>query len=216
MRKFQLLPAIFFLKSRADCDIALQLCLENRIQDPERAETLSRRMAELADKFPHIRRHRQRWLVEHLAVGSHHSGQLPAWKQLLETLMSEGLLDAIFATSTVAAGVDFPARTVALLNSDRFNGKEFMPLEATELHQMTGRAGRRGKDHIGFALVIPGKFMDIRRVAQPVQGRTRRGAQPDPDQLLHDPQPAALPHPGSGEGTAPPAAWPPSSTTVPQ
>jgi ATP-dependent RNA helicase HelY len=57
-----------------------------------------------------------------LAVGSHHSGQLPAWKLVLETLMSEGLLDAIFATSTVAAGVDFPARTVGFLNSDRFNG----------------------------------------------------------------------------------------------
>ncbi len=80
--------------------------------------------------------------------------------------MSEGLLDAIFATSTVAAGVDFPARTVAFLNSDRFNGREFVPLDATELHQMTGRAGRRGKDHIGFAMVVPGKYMDVRRVAR--------------------------------------------------
>jgi superfamily II RNA helicase len=165
LRKYQLLPAIFFLKSRADCDTALQLCLENRINDPDRVETLHRRMVELTDQFPHIRRHRQRWLTEQLAVGSHHSGQLPAWKQLLETLMSEGLLDAIFATSTVAAGVDFPARTAALLNSDRFNGREFMPLDATELHQMTGRAGRRGKDRIGFGLIVPGKFMDINRVA---------------------------------------------------
>jgi ATP-dependent RNA helicase HelY len=159
------LPAIFFLKSRADCDNALQLCRENRIQDPARAEALNRRIAELSEAFPHIRHHRQRWLAEHLAVGSHHSGQLPAWKQILEALMSEGLLDAIFATSTVAAGVDFPARTVAFLNSDRFNGREFMPLDATELAQMTGRAGRRGKDHIGFALVVPGKYMDVRAVA---------------------------------------------------
>ena len=164
LRKYKLLPAIFFLKSRADCDNALQLCSINRIQNPQQAEALSRRMAELTEAFPHIRRHRQRWLAEHLAVGSHHSGQLPAWKQVLEALMSEGLLDAIFATSTVAAGVDFPARTVAFLNSDRFNGREFMPLDATELAQMTGRAGRRGKDRIGFALVVPGKYMDIRQV----------------------------------------------------
>ncbi len=78
--------------------------------------------------------------------------------------MSEGLLDAIFATSTVAAGVDFPARTVSSLNSDRFNGREFVPV-TTRLDQITGCAGRRGKDHIGFALLVPGKYMDLRSVA---------------------------------------------------
>jgi superfamily II RNA helicase len=166
LRKYNLLPAIFFLKSRNDCDQALQLCLENRIQNEEQAMRINQRMTELTERFPHVKRHRQRWLIEHMAVGSHHSGQLPAWKQVLEALMSEGLLDAIFATSTVAAGVDFPARTVAFLNSDRFNGREFMPLDATELQQMTGRAGRRGKDRIGFALVVPGRYMDVRQVAR--------------------------------------------------
>ena len=165
LRRFDLLPAIFFLKSRADCDQALQLCLENRIQDPQRAMAINRRVADLAERYPHVRHHKQRWILEHMAVGSHHSGQLPAWKIVLESLMSEGLLDAIFATSTVAAGVDFPARTVSFLNSDRFNGREFVPLDSTDLHQMTGRAGRRGKDHIGFALLVPGKYMDLRSVA---------------------------------------------------
>jgi superfamily II RNA helicase len=80
--------------------------------------------------------------------------------------MTEGLLDAVFATSTVAAGVNFPARTIVLLNSDRFNGKDFLPLSPTEFHQMTGRAGRRGMDHVGFAVSVPGKFMDIRRIAK--------------------------------------------------
>jgi superfamily II RNA helicase len=99
--------------------------------------------------------------LENLALGAHHSGQLPGWKLLLETLMTEGLLDAVFATSTVAAGVNFPARTVVFLNTDRFNGREFLPLTPTEFHQMTGRAGRRGMDRIGFLLSIPGKFMDL-------------------------------------------------------
>jgi superfamily II RNA helicase len=166
LRTYRLLPAIFFLKSRADCDRALHLCLQNTIQDPERAAGLNQRIAELVGDQPHIKRHRQRWLLEQLAVGSHHSGQLPAWKFVLENLMSEGWLDAIFATSTVAAGVDFPARTVAFLNSDRFNGREFVPLDSTELQQMTGRSGRRGKDRIGFALVVPGKYMDVRNVAR--------------------------------------------------
>jgi superfamily II RNA helicase len=79
--------------------------------------------------------------------------------------MTEGLVDAVFATSTVAAGVNFPARSIVFLNSDRYNGHEFVPLNATEFHQMTGRAGRRGKDHIGFAVAIPGKFMDLRLIA---------------------------------------------------
>jgi superfamily II RNA helicase len=166
LRKYRLLPAIFFLKSRADCDRALQLCLQNSIKDPERAAALHQRIAQLVDGHSHIKHHRQRRLLEQLAVGSHHSGQLPAWKLVLESLMSEGLLDAIFATSTVAAGVDFPARTVAFLNSDRFNGREFMPLDSTELQQMTGRSGRRGKDRIGFALVVPGRYMDVRGVAR--------------------------------------------------
>jgi superfamily II RNA helicase len=78
--------------------------------------------------------------------------------------MDEGHLDAIFSTSTVAAGVNFPARTVVLVQSDRFNGKEFTELTATELHQMTGRAGRRGKDNIGFALILPGPFQDPRLI----------------------------------------------------
>lgn len=166
LRKYRLLPAIFFLKSRSDCDRALQLCLENQISDPQRSLRLSRRIQALVAEQKHIQRHRQRWMLEKLAVGSHHSGQLPAWKLVLETLMSEGLLDAIFATSTVAAGVDFPARTVAFLNSDRFNGREFLPLDATELQQMTGRAGRRGKDKVGFAMVVPGKYMNVRQVAK--------------------------------------------------
>ncbi len=166
LRKYDLLPAIFFLKSRADCDNALNLCLENQIDDPDRVAAISEKMDELARRFPHVARHRQRWALEQLGVGAHHSGQLPAWKQVLETMMSEGMLDAIFATSTVAAGVDFPARTVAFLNSDRFNGTEFVSLDATQLQQMTGRAGRRGRDRVGFALVVPGKYMDVRQVAR--------------------------------------------------
>jgi ATP-dependent RNA helicase HelY len=91
---------------------------------------------------------------------SHHAGQLPYWKLLIEKMMNKGLLEAIFSTSTVAAGVNFPARSVALVQSDRFNGHEFTDLTATDLHQMIGRAGRRGMDNIGFVIVIPGIHQD--------------------------------------------------------
>ncbi|MBU4463804.1 MAG: DEAD/DEAH box helicase [Proteobacteria bacterium] len=167
--KYNLLPAIFFIKSRADCDNALKLCTENLLIDQDRQDRkilLGRRIEDLVAKNERIKTHRQLRFIKDFAVGSHHSGQLPAWKMLLETLMTEGLLDAIFATSTVAAGVNFPARTIVFLNSDRFNGKEFLPLNSTEFHQMTGRAGRRGMDNIGFAVAIPGRFMDIRLIAK--------------------------------------------------
>ena len=161
LRKFDLLPAIFFLKSRADCDWALDLCRGFPEPDLWRKQRLSLKIDAYIQQTDHIAAHRQRWHLENLAVGAHHSGQLPSWKLVLERLMTEGLLDAVFATSTVSAGVNFPARTVVFFNSDRFNGKHFLPLTATEFHQMTGRAGRRGMDKIGFALVVPDKFMNV-------------------------------------------------------
>ncbi|MCD6584417.1 MAG: ATP-dependent DNA helicase, partial [Desulfobacteraceae bacterium] len=161
----RLLPAVFFLKSRADCDHALMLsAMGTNEESPDRKELRHCRIDELIAASPHVVGHKQMHYLKEYAVGAHHSGQLPIWKLIIETLMTEGLLNAVFATSTVAAGVNFPARTILFLNSDRFNGREFMPLSATEFHQMTGRAGRRGMDNIGFGVVIPGRFMDLRLV----------------------------------------------------
>jgi superfamily II RNA helicase len=166
LRKFHLLPAIFFLKSRSDCDRALELCRGHGPRGSGRRERLRRRVDELVAESQHLSAHQQLWHLRHLAVGAHHGGQLPPWKLVLETLMTEGLLDAVFATSTVAAGVNFPARSVVFFQSDRFDGHEFVPLTATEFHQMTGRAGRRGKDRIGFLVTVPGPFMDLELIAE--------------------------------------------------
>ncbi len=175
LQKYHLLPAIFFLKSRADCDRALELCRGKLLPGHDRKTVLKERIDAFGRQSPHIYNHRQRWFLENLALGSHHAGQLPTWKLMLERLMSDGLLDAVFATSTVAAGVNFPARTVVFLNSDRFNGTQFLPLDATEFHQMTGRAGRRGMDKIGFALLLPNKFMDVRWLAKLFHSRPSDG-----------------------------------------
>lgn len=121
-------------------------------------------MDDMLERFPYLENHKQLRHITEARVGAHHGGQFPAWKLVVETMMKKGHLDAVFATSTVAAGVNFPARTVVMFNSDRFNGSEFVSLNATEFHQMTGRAGRRGIDKIGFMLVFPGKFMDVRHV----------------------------------------------------
>ena len=167
MAHFDLLPAIFFLKSRAECDQAVRLCNGSLLkQNPERKQRLLDRLDELTRDNPHLAGHPQRTYLEETGTAGHHSGHLPAWKVVVETLMAEGLLDAMFATSTVAAGVNFPARSVVILNSDRFNGRDFLSLTPSEFQQMAGRAGRRGMDNIGFGMVLPGKFMDISLIAK--------------------------------------------------
>ena len=159
LKKYNLLPAVFFLKSRRDCNKALQSSKRYIISN-DKSEILKKRLDNILQDYPFLAEHAQIKNLIYHGLASHHGGQLPHWKIIIEMLMNEGLLDAIFSTSTVAAGVNFPARTVVLAQSDRFNGKEFISLSSTELHQATGRAGRRGKDKIGFAVMLPGPFQD--------------------------------------------------------
>jgi ATP-dependent RNA helicase HelY len=162
LHHLNMLPAIFFLKSRADCNQAL-LAASPRLHTNESDEEDSRfhqRLRQLLQTHGYLKAHRQVSSLQNARVAAHHGGQLPQWKGLVETLMKEGLLEAIFSTSTVAAGVNFPARTVVLSQSDRFNGRTFVPLSATDLLQMTGRAGRRGMDKVGFVVVLPGPYQD--------------------------------------------------------
>ncbi|MBP8985296.1 MAG: DEAD/DEAH box helicase [Syntrophobacterales bacterium] len=164
LRHFDLLPAIFFLKSRSDCDSALRMC-RRRTEEWE-TDGFGYYLEELLERFPYLKNHKQLPYLSLSRVASHHGGQLPAWKFLVEAMMKKGYLDAIFATTTVAAGVNFPARTIVLFNSDQFNGHEFLPLTATGFHQMTGRSGRRGQDRIGFMMLVPGRFMDMKHVRE--------------------------------------------------
>ncbi|WP_338598850.1 DEAD/DEAH box helicase [Desulfoferula mesophila] len=162
LEQANLLPAIFFLKSRSDCDAALDFTASVSLEyDAERAERLNREIDAWLEWYPFLEGQVQIEQIRKVQVASHHAGHLPLGKLLVERLMQKGLLKAIFSTSTVAAGVNFPARTVVITQSDRFNGREFVELGATELLQMTGRAGRRGMDNIGFACVVPGPFNDV-------------------------------------------------------
>ncbi|MGL4208458.1 MAG: DEAD/DEAH box helicase, partial [Candidatus Adiutrix sp.] len=156
LRNLDLLPAIFFLKSRLDCDSALSHLGVFAHEDGERFRARKNLINEYLDKYPFLAEHPHLGRIKRQAVAAHHAGHLPHYKLMVEDLMSRGLLDAIFATSTVSAGVNFPARTVVMRQSDRFDGQGFSDLSANEFTQMTGRAGRRGRDNIGFALMIPG------------------------------------------------------------
>lgn len=162
LERFNLLPAIFFLKSRAECDAALTA--RTMIAPLQNSEDFADSLYDLLDRFPSLGNHRQLKALRSFGVAAHHGGQLPAWKLLVEEMMNRGHLRVIFATSTIAAGVNFPARTIVLFNSDLFNGHDFQQLSATEFRQMTGRAGRRGQDKIGFMLAVSGRFMDLNHI----------------------------------------------------
>jgi ATP-dependent RNA helicase HelY len=176
LRAYDLLPAIVFLPTRRRCDEAAAeaaLGLQQRSNDARR-EARRDFLREFVEAHPEVRKHRHTDTIVRGGVAAHHAGHLPAWKLVIENLMSRGLLDAIFATATVAAGVDFPARTVVLTNVDARTGHGWRMLTASELQQMTGRAGRRSRDNVGFVVAAPGLHQDPQRLAALLQ------APPDP------------------------------------
>ncbi|MCA1613905.1 MAG: DEAD/DEAH box helicase, partial [Acidobacteria bacterium] len=163
---YDLLPAIVFLPTRRRCDEAVaEAALGRRDGDAARREARRALLEELAQQHPEIRKHRHWHTASRGGVASHHAGHLPAWKLAVEKLMAAGLLDAIFATATVAAGVDFPARTVVLTNMDVRRGQGWRILSASEFQQMTGRGGRRGRDRVGFIVAAPGMHQEPQKMA---------------------------------------------------
>lgn len=176
LRGFRLLPAIVFLPTRRKCDEAAAEVAGDKSQkaDAEKFEKRRRLFDEYLAENPEIKNHKHAKILVNAGVASHHAGHIPAWKLLVEKMMSSGLLNAIFATSTVAAGVDFPARTVVVTNADTRGNDGWRSLTANELQQMTGRAGRRGKDNVGFVVLVPGQFQNPKKIAELLR------TQPDP------------------------------------
>ena len=164
---YNLLPAIVFLPTRRRCDeAASEAALSRRAVADERREARRDFMRSTVSQYPEIRAHRHWDTIIRSGVAAHHAGHMPAWKLVIEKMMSAGLLDAIFATTTVAAGVDFPARTVVVTCADRRSASGWQSLTASELQQMTGRAGRRGKDRVGFIIAAPGPHQNPQRIVE--------------------------------------------------
>ncbi len=176
LRGYNLLPAIVFLPTRRRCDEAASEVAfdESQPADPKRQSERQRIFDEFALEFPEVVDHKHRKVIVTAGVAAHHAGHIPSWKLLIEKMMSGGLLNALFATSTVAAGVDFPARTVVITNADTRGNDGWRPLTASELQQMTGRAGRRGRDNVGFCVLVPGQFQNPKKIAELLK------APPDP------------------------------------
>ena len=164
---YNLLPAIVFLPTRRRCDeAASEAALSRRTIADDRSAARRDFINSFVEQYPEVRHHRHWDTIVRGGVASHHAGHLPAWKLVIEKMMSAGLLEAIFATATVAAGVDFPARTVVITVADRRTNRGWESLTASELQQMTGRAGRRGKDKVGFVIAAPGPHQNPQRIAE--------------------------------------------------
>jgi Superfamily II RNA helicase len=176
LRGYDLLPAIVFLPTRRKCDESASEVAGDKSQktDSAKFELREEMFEKYAQSHPEVRRHKHAKILVNAGIAAHHAGHIPSWKLLIEKMMSAGLLNAIFATSTVAAGVDFPARTVVITNADTRGNDGWRPLSANELHQMTGRAGRRGKDNVGFCVLAPGQFQNPKKIAELLK------ATPDP------------------------------------
>jgi ATP-dependent RNA helicase HelY len=155
-----LLPAIAFVFSRAGCDAAVQQCLRSPLQltsQEERAqiaEVIDHRCGDLADSDLAVLGYYE-WREGLLrGLAAHHAGMLPVFRHTVEELFTAGLVKAVFATETLALGINMPARTVVLERLVKFNGEQHVPLTPGEYTQLTGRAGRRGIDVEGHAVVL--------------------------------------------------------------
>jgi ATP-dependent RNA helicase HelY len=155
-----LLPAITFIFSRAGCDAAAAQCVAAglRLTSPDEAaeitELAERRTADIPDEDLRAIGYGE-WLAGlQRGIAAHHAGLLPTFKEVVEELFSGGLIRAVFATETLALGINMPARTVVIERLDKWNGETHANLTPGEYTQLTGRAGRRGIDIEGHAVVL--------------------------------------------------------------
>jgi ATP-dependent RNA helicase HelY len=173
-----MLPAIYFVFSRAGCDQSVRWLTSAGIRLTEQAE--EERIREFAEM-------RTAWMSEEdlsalgffefreaLAAGvaAHHAGMVPVFKETVEELFAAGLVKVVFATETLSLGINMPARTVVIESLWKFSGERHELLTPGEYTQLTGRAGRRGIDEHGFAVVLHQREVDFERVAGLATTRT--------------------------------------------
>jgi len=166
-----LLPAITFIFSRAGCDAAVQQCLAAglRLTTPDEAqlieEVAARRTSDLPEEDLAVLGYHDWVLALRRGIAAHHAGLLPVFKEVVEELFTAGLVKAVFATETLALGINMPALTVVLEKLYKWNGEAHAALTPGEYTQLTGRAGRRGIDVEGHAVVLWQPGMDPGAVA---------------------------------------------------
>jgi ATP-dependent RNA helicase HelY len=180
LERDELLPVIFFIFSRAACDDAVDACVAwgLRLTSPDE-RTRIRAIAEarvepLSDADLDVLGY-DRWLAAlELGIAAHHAGMVPPFKEAVEACFAQGLVKVVFATETLALGINMPARTVVIEKLSKFTGERHEFLTAGDYTQLTGRAGRRGLDPVGYAVVLWSPFVPFDQVASLASSRSFR------------------------------------------
>ncbi|WP_293780559.1 RNA helicase [uncultured Aeromicrobium sp.] len=173
-----LLPAIVFIFSRAGCAAAVEQCLNARLTlttEVEQQEILAivdAATAHLPEDDLHILGFHEFREGISRGVAAHHAGMLPTFKEIVEELFSRGLVKVVFATETLALGINMPARSVVIERLSKWNGETHVDITPGEYTQLTGRAGRRGIDVEGHGVVLWQPGFDPRHVAGLASTRT--------------------------------------------
>jgi superfamily II RNA helicase len=161
----EMLPAIYFLFSRRGCEESMKKCRGVSLVTDEERRQIKKAVEELIEGNENLRSHPHLlYLYEGMSV--HHAGMLPSWKHVVEKLFQKGFLKVVFATETLAAGINMPARTTIISAISKRADEGHRSLTASEFLQMSGRAGRRGMDEIGHVAVLSHPFESVEDAAK--------------------------------------------------
>jgi ATP-dependent RNA helicase HelY len=173
-----MLPAVYFIFSRKGCDEAVRQCVNAglRLTTPEERKqirtTVDRHMRGMSDADLDALGY-DAWVAGlEMGVASHHAGLVPPMKEAVEALFAAALVKLVFATETLSLGINMPARSVVIEKLTKFTGDRHEMLTAGEYTQFTGRAGRRGLDDVGYAVVLWSPFVSFEQVAALASRRT--------------------------------------------
>jgi ATP-dependent RNA helicase HelY len=178
LEQHQMLPAIFFIFSRNQCDEAARACTAAGIRlttgiDRDRIrEIVDARLGSIDPADLAVLGYSQFLAQLEAGVAAHHAGMVPPFKEVVEACFSEGLIKAVFATETLAVGINMPAKSVVIEKLSKFTGDHHQFLTPGEYTQLTGRAGRRGLDDLGHAVVLWSPFVPFDQVAALASSRT--------------------------------------------
>jgi superfamily II RNA helicase len=164
LQERDMLPAIYFIFSRRGCDKSVADVGDFRLVNNEEAQQLRRQIDDFLTRNPEAGRSGQIAPL-YRGIAAHHAGILPAWKVLVEELFQQGLIKVVFATETLAAGINMPARTTVISTLSKRTDTGHRLLNASEFLQMAGRAGRRGMDERGHVVTLQTPFEGAKEAA---------------------------------------------------
>ncbi|MEN9243899.1 MAG: DEAD/DEAH box helicase [Gloeomargarita sp. DG02_5_bins_242] len=166
LQEWDFLPAIYFIFSRRGCDQAVQTVRELDLLTPAESARLRQQVDDFLARNPELYQPGAMLDALYRGIAAHHAGVLPPWKALIETLFQQGLIRVVFATETLAAGINMPARTTVIASLSKRTDRGHRLLFPSEFLQMAGRAGRRGMDDQGYVIILQTAFEGAREAVR--------------------------------------------------